>query len=343
MVGRLSSADRTRVGEIRELLAAIDLRTPNSDEWAEPFAQTLGLDQYMLYSFQPRDDSLELSRFDTLGWPSSASTRAKSFLEGVRPNFAYFNPLRPATWQRNRAFAEAQLIERTGMTPPSALRLAREILTPQTDQLRTLICDGPALVAWVGGFRDGRFASRDVQILQALVPSLRARLLVEGTLNLKCNYRELFGAALESIGAPAYVINQGGSLVHANAVGLALFADSRVDIQNRLRRILQATKKGECAPGLSVSQVDGYWLIVDRTLASGRHEARVACWCRDMRLTPRQGQVAVLVAEGHTNSSIGAILGCSERTVEVHVSSILARASASSRAELVARLALYDS
>ncbi|MGE0327145.1 MAG: helix-turn-helix transcriptional regulator [Polyangiaceae bacterium] len=62
-----------------------------------------------------------------------------------------------------------------------------------------------------------------------------------------------------------------------------------------------------------------------------------------MRLTPRQGQVAVLVAEGHTNSSIGAILGCSERTVEVHVSSILARASASSRAELVARLALYDS
>lgn len=53
-------------------------------------------------------------------------------------------------------------------------------------------------------------------------------------------------------------------------------------------------------------------------------------------LTPRQRQVAVLVAEGHSNDAIAQVLFLSPRTVQSHVADILRFTGARSRAEVAA-------
>src|SRR5690606_35101022 len=55
-----------------------------------------------------------------------------------------------------------------------------------------------------------------------------------------------------------------------------------------------------------------------------------------LRLTPREQEVLRHVAEGMTDRQIGARLFISPRTVERHVSNVLAKSGVSRRAELVA-------
>jgi RNA polymerase sigma factor (sigma-70 family) len=54
------------------------------------------------------------------------------------------------------------------------------------------------------------------------------------------------------------------------------------------------------------------------------------------RLTPREREVLELVAEGMSNREIAERLGNSEHTVKFHVSSLLGKVGAVTRAELVA-------
>ena len=53
-------------------------------------------------------------------------------------------------------------------------------------------------------------------------------------------------------------------------------------------------------------------------------------------LTPRQQEVAVLIAEGLTNRMIGRRLGISEKTAEIHVSNLMSRLGVPSRAGVAA-------
>jgi DNA-binding NarL/FixJ family response regulator len=53
-------------------------------------------------------------------------------------------------------------------------------------------------------------------------------------------------------------------------------------------------------------------------------------------LTPREGEVAALVAEGLSNGEIARRLYISTKTASVHVSNILAKLGMSSRAQVAA-------
>ncbi|HXW88223.1 MAG TPA: LuxR C-terminal-related transcriptional regulator, partial [Streptosporangiaceae bacterium] len=53
-------------------------------------------------------------------------------------------------------------------------------------------------------------------------------------------------------------------------------------------------------------------------------------------LTPRERQVAALVASGRTNRQIGRVLGISEKTAEVHLHHVMSKLDARSRAEVAA-------
>ncbi len=55
-------------------------------------------------------------------------------------------------------------------------------------------------------------------------------------------------------------------------------------------------------------------------------------------LTPREQTVLEQLARGQTNKQIASRLGCSIRTIEVHVTRILRKSGTSGRAELIARL-----
>ena len=53
-------------------------------------------------------------------------------------------------------------------------------------------------------------------------------------------------------------------------------------------------------------------------------------------LTPRERQVAALVASGRTNRQIGRVLGISEKTTEVHLHHVMSKLDARGRAEVAA-------
>jgi predicted ATPase/DNA-binding CsgD family transcriptional regulator len=59
-------------------------------------------------------------------------------------------------------------------------------------------------------------------------------------------------------------------------------------------------------------------------------------------LTPRERQVAALVATGRTNRQIGRALGISEKTAEVHLHHVMSKLDVRSRAEVAAWAATHD-
>lgn len=71
------------------------------------------------------------------------------------------------------------------------------------------------------------------------------------------------------------------------------------------------------------------------SLSSAR--TRAAALGRERRLTPRQTDVLAQLATGQGNKAIATQLGCSEKTIELHVSALLSKLGCASRTELVAR------
>ena len=57
---------------------------------------------------------------------------------------------------------------------------------------------------------------------------------------------------------------------------------------------------------------------------------------QQISLTPRERQVAALVASGRTNRQIGSVLGISEKTAEVHLHHVMSKLDVRSRAEVAA-------
>lgn len=55
----------------------------------------------------------------------------------------------------------------------------------------------------------------------------------------------------------------------------------------------------------------------------------------DLAITKRQGEILTLIADGHTNDEIAAILGIAPQTVKFHITDLLARMDARSRAHAV--------
>jgi DNA-binding CsgD family transcriptional regulator len=78
-------------------------------------------------------------------------------------------------------------------------------------------------------------------------------------------------------------------------------------------------------------------LVVDDG-ASAAPPSAVDSAARGWGLTPRQAEVLMELVAGHSNKEIASELACSVRTVEIHVSAVLRKARASSRAELMARV-----
>jgi two-component system CheB/CheR fusion protein len=83
---------------------------------------------------------------------------------------------------------------------------------------------------------------------------------------------------------------------------------------------------------------------VDRALEQSRDSSKLSAWREDAAthvagLTPRQRQIMDMVLAGHPSKNIAADLGISQRTVENHRASIMAKMGTRSLPAL-ARLAL---
>ncbi len=282
-----------------------------------------------------------------------------------RPNpWGYYDPARPVPAQRNRALhfrphdqtQEEPLHDtrqgawrRLGIGPAEqeqvrervstgAVTIYRRLGMEHMFQLRVLVCEGPALLAWVGALRGEPFTLREQRLLQALIPALQRRLGLEARLREAGLLGSALEAALEALGQPAYVITSTGRVVHTNSAGRAQAERAR----ETLAEAAQCFARGEAPPrGATVTplRVPGlalHYLVVDQS-AEAQAGARIHVLAERWGLTAREVEVLERIIQGESNKAIAARLGCAERTVEVHVTHVLSKAAVESRSALIAK------
>lgn len=137
--------------------------------------------------------------------------------------------------------------------------------------------------------------------------------------------------AIEAIPSPTFVLRAPTTVLLANRRGQSLLAADR-------ERVLSAFLEKDAARGavrLPVDSEPDHQVVVLRDL-EGDASSRLPAVARRWILTPRQSAVLALVAQGESNRSVASKLGCSEKTVELHVSALLAKTRCASRSQLVA-------
>jgi DNA-binding CsgD family transcriptional regulator len=362
-------ADARRVEALTGLLREPRGGPFSGGEFLPALNEALGADSFGAYDVIV-DDGPRLGRaFYT---EPGLVTRFRGFLdEHSMARWGLFEPEAPAEGQRNRAVTlpsamavgpgglarwqrvvERMVRQRLGGASAGRAKSLAERVYPlitkvfttmavwPCDQMRVLVCDGPVLLAWIGGFQQRRFSPRQSRMLEALVPALRERLLMERYARETDVTLSALAAALDAIPGEAFVVGPGRMIRHANAAGRAALSRDRLGTRARLDEALAygverpaAGHVARLAPLPGMPDYDLVVLVRRDAALQARLGLAVARW----GLTPRQREVLSQLARGRANRSISAQLRCAERTIEVHVSALLAKAGAASRAELVAR------
>ena len=252
-------------------------------------------------------------------------------------DFGAFDTASPPPAQRNVAVTRSEI---SAWASVSGLPAAREVFPAYglegLDFIRALVCDGAELLAWVGAFRREPFSDRERQLLGHILPALRGRLLVERQLGLTRVAIAALAAALDVMGAPAFVVRPPTNVVHANYAGRILRDRDARALEEELRAALAGDGSKYHVSSLTSRGAPDHFIVLQRApreTAAERAAAAAAHWA----LTPRQREVLAHVIAGECDKTIAAKLGCAERTVELHVSACLERARCHQRAELVAR------
>jgi DNA-binding CsgD family transcriptional regulator len=275
---------------------------------------------------------VEGSGFDPLRY----KTAFNEWLKGRADGWTGYNPVRPEPRQRNVAVGLAQLKRITGGPPPIMQQMFPRLGLDHRDQLRVLICDGPSLLAWTGVFRPEQFTDRERLILTCLIPPLRQRLTLERQLGQSTLTETALNAALEAISSASFIVGSSGAVKHANTAGRALLK-TQPEAGDWLRSIACDAREGRFSvTRLAVPGMPEHKLAVLRRPATDprpRLTAATHWW----ELTAKQGHVLDWVVRGAANKTIAAALNCTEGTIELHVTALLLKAEAKSRAELVAK------
>ncbi len=336
----LSKRDLARLEEVRVELKTLRLPTAGVRvDFTSHLRELLQTETISAYGLQETADTRRVFSFC---YTSGASHQA--FREGAQlvfdrspSRFGMFNPDRPERWQRNvvRRWGVGELDAIDAASVP-AIDMYRRLGVGRHAHLRLLLCDGPALLSWIGAWQDGTYEPRQRTLLAALVPDLQRRLVVERQL-AQGGRVQLFEAALEAIGAAAFVLSARGDIREVNSAAKALLQRDGRALRDELRLTVGEAKASRWS--VTPARTNGGTLEYLLTLRDGGDvESRVARAAHRFRLTARQRDVLAQVAAGVTNETIGAMLGISVRTVEVHVTALLSKAQVSSRAELIAAL-----
>lgn len=272
------------------------------------------------------------------GIPSLDATLTRTYLRQSPEPLVAYNPLRPEPSQRNRVYqlqreAPSEVLQRLR----GVRDLGEALGTSRFDVLRTLVCSGERLLAWVGVMREGEaFSARERLLLSRLVAPLQRRLRVERRLERLSVAEAALPLVMEALPFAAFVLAPTGSMVHANTLGLALREHrGRVPLLQALRQ----AAAGKGGPGeFEVHALPGRHQLVFQRAAVEPLALRLAWAARTWRLTGRQREVLELLAAGRTNVQVAMALDCSESNVEAHMSALLKRAGCGSRAQLLARL-----
>lgn len=299
------------MGELRELLGA---------EWSHAYRVSRAATAWTL------DFSV------TAGRPiASLPDKLRDFFARAPETFARYDPVRPEPDQRNVArLHDWDAIRRVPLS-----ELLTELGLAGCSQVRVLVCEGPRLLACVGGLRPEPFGRREASVLEQLVPALRDRLSLDLRFGEAALRADALSAALEAIGAPAFVVSMDGRVQSANAAGRAIASRDDAALTGMLRASLAGHHQ---SPSIMLTRLSSPGMpalalaVLKPTRSTREALARAAsAW----GLTERQAEVLDLVVRGKLNKEIADELRCSERTVEAHLTSLFRKAGVHNRAELV--------
>jgi len=202
--------------------------------------------------------------------------------------------------------------------------------------MRTLLCDGPILLAWLGGLRCEPPTEAEMALFAGLVRPLRRRLLLERRLGRGRLFASGISAALEALGRPALLVTASGTVALANQAGLAWLDLSPASARFSIREAIAGAPSELDVTPVAARGVPDHFLLVRR--AQLDLEARLAQAACAWNLTPRQTEVLRRLALGDANKDVAEYFGMSLRTVEQHVTDLLVKAGVDSRLRLLARL-----
>jgi len=307
----------------------------------------LGTESMLLYAPIKRGEGWQVERFhmDNCPQPANLERLFLAYLaRSPSPSPAY-DPIRPQPDQRNRVIEPIAYLERRRPGAFERSRQCQEFVAPiglsKHVQLRALICDGPALLAWFGLFQSARIETWQYRVLSALVPALQRRLSLERRLQALPRISRALDVVLDRLGSPAFVVGRTGVMHEMNAAGRALHATRRRDLEMALSDALHGRANAldfELVPLIDKGAPASVLAILRSADRDARLAARIAMVAARWSLTPRQCAVLAHLTHGLANAAIAAELGVGERAVELHVTALFDRAGVESRAALVARV-----
>jgi DNA-binding CsgD family transcriptional regulator len=327
-----------RLAKVGDAARTISLR-PGSilEEVLPAVATAAGMERAIAYRVErrPEGDRLDFCFAHGCGPPRRLAEALESFIERAPRNWGRYDPSCPARRERNRAMVVYSGDRRTAhLDVPILAAMAPVFGVVGCDQMRVLLCDGPSLLTWIGGFSVDLFTPQQLDCLERIAALLKPRLVLERQLSDQRLRAAALDVSIEAIGRPAYFLDPGGQVVHANAAGARLL-DLAPEVRDGLRAAVAGASSRFILHRIASPGLRPHYLAVDRPRGPDL-EARLAVAAGRWALSRRQVEVLSCLARGMANKTIADVLGCAPSTVEVHVSQVLERAGAESRAQLVA-------
>jgi hypothetical protein len=303
-MGTLDKSNATHIRRLRDLL-----------ERYRPSARPI-IDEFIheLYPILEAEGALAMRPVrGELGWTAdfvySTSPAAvevtRNFLRTAPDGWSPFFPVTP-TALRNRALRTREVNRHRYANPSPAERHTISEVVDKIpgygivmDDLGVSVCDGDVVLGWVGSTRRAPFDHRETAVLDAVVPSLKARMLLEHQLGLGGASRALLEAALEAIPTATFIV-AGSSIEHANAIGRILLERERAATVDRLRESMR-TSSPDAPFAITPVEWPGTLPMALAVLRGGRSDGgevrrRLATFSVRNTLTPRQGEVLALLA-----------------------------------------------
>ncbi len=299
------------------------------------------LDECAVYGVEVVGQSFALSQFENHGFYDADRARlGMAEAVGVGRPWGCFDPLHPDAAERNNLqyIAGPPAAWLTDNPDPVVVKVMHGFMVMGVGfkpQLRVLLCDGPNLLAWLGGTTSRRPGVESDHFLLAAAEVARPRLRWEQALGRATWSWAAVTAMLESLGRPAWLATNRGTLLTANSAAVQRWNSAGREFRSELAQVAAGAPR----PGWQVLRVQGSEGMPEVLLLLEAASAVLPSQISALQLTPRQHRVAELLVTGSSNRHIARTLGCSEKTVETHVTAILRRAGVPSTAAFAAAIA----
>lgn len=343
-----SAADAAILRDVCQQLAVVRVDEPvPTTGLLELVARWLEVDTLLLYSARDRTGRWQIERWEGVGRAVDAEPLARRMFDRAPEFPLFYNPNTPHPAQRNRLVDARAWVEKHAPGTWERSPICIETLAPlnlhRWHQPRALLCDGPSLLAWFGALTERSLDRRQTRMLAALIEPMRQRLVAERRLFDSPGMRAPFEVLLDRLGRPAFLLDARGRILHASESGRSVLDHDRAAVTSSLAAAMAG--RPTTLP-IELIAVDGRGLQsatiaivgIEAECGSARIAACVAHCAMRWSLTPRQREVLELVTRGMANATIAATLQCVERTVELHVTTLLDRAGVDNRAALVSQV-----